>query len=412
MIQRYSDFAIENIWNLKNRYSIWLECLKASTKGYCESLQMNEAEISEVMKHLEDVKMSFEATREINRIESIRKHDTASFIQYVTTNTPSETHKYIYFGLTSSDIKDTAFSILIKKSLSRCSNLMEKLTLTLNDIALKHKTTSIMGRTHGVYGEPITFGIVCLRWMDVFKRRLEKIKIISDALPGMFSGSMGIYSHTSVEHETNALNILGLKQTLTSQIIPRDYYSDVIYELSVVASQIENVASQIRHYHRDEINEVKESFSNHQIGSSSMPHKKNPIYSENLCGLSRVVRSQVNLALENIIQWHERDMSHSSIERLIFPDTFHIICFSLERMINVLNNLKVNTDVMKERVENNLSVVSSQMIMNKSISNGYNRFDSYNESKNLANKSISETDYYHCIEEIYNKYSLKDEDGN
>lgn len=346
------------IWTEQTRYQKWLEVELA----VCEAW----AKIGEIpppsLKRIKE-KASFSVKR-IEEIEKVVKHDVIAFLTSVAENV-GEDSRFIHLGLTSYDVVDTALSLLLKEALEKILKDLKPLKNILRKQALKYKKTVMVGRTHGVHAEPITFGVKLLVWYEEVKRHLLRIANALEVISyGRISGSVGTYIHLNPKIETYALKKLGLKPArVSTQVLQRDRHAEVLFVLALLASSLEKFAIELRHLQKTEVLEVEESFTKGQKGSSSMPHKKNPVRAERISGLARVIRANLQCALENISLWQERDISHSSAERIIFPDSFILTDFILAETVDIIQNWKVNTDRMTENVNLTRGLIFSQSVL-------------------------------------------------
>ena len=372
MIERYSREEMAKIWTLESKFQYYLNVEIAVCEAY--------AELGEIPK--EDVLIIKQRARfDVKRIDEIERevrHDVIAFLTNVNESL-GDLGRYMHVGLTSSDVIDTAFALQIQDS---GKIILEDLNKTINSIkklAEKHKNTICIGRSHGIHAEIMTFGVKLCSWIDILERQknnfehaLEQIRV------GQISGPVGTYSNISPDVEQITCKHLGLKPArISTQIIARDYHAYFMQSLALIASVIEQFATEIRHLQRTEVLEVEEGFGEHQKGSSAMPHKKNPVLSENLCGLARVVRANSIVALENIPLWHERDISHSSAERIIFPDSLTLVDFMLNRFNGIVENLVVHEDNMLKNTDKFGGIVFSQKILLTLVSKGLSREDAY-----------------------------------
>ncbi len=372
MIERYSREEMAKIWTLESKFQYYLNVEIAVCEAY--------AELGEIPK--EDVLIIKQRARfDVKRIDEIERevrHDVIAFLTNVNESL-GDLGRYMHVGLTSSDVIDTAFALQIQDS---GKIILEDLNKTINSIkklAEKHKNTICIGRSHGIHAEIMTFGVKLCSWIDILERQknnfehaLEQIRV------GQISGPVGTYSNISPDVEQITCKHLGLKPArISTQIIARDYHAYFMQSLALIASVIEQFATEIRHLQRTEVLEVEEGFGEHQKGSSAMPHKKNPVLSENLCGLARVVRANSIVALENIPLWHERDISHSSAERIIFPDSLTLVDFMLNRFNGIVENLVVHEDNMLKNTDKFGGIVFSQKVLLTLVSKGLSREDAY-----------------------------------
>ena len=358
MIRRYTREEMGSIWTDQNRYQKWLDVELA----VCEAWQ----ELGEIPpKALERIrqKIGFSVER-IEEIERVVKHDVLAFLHSVAEHVGDDS-RYIHLGLTSYDVVDTALSLLIRESLERIAEELESLRDILKDQALKHKKTPVVGRTHGVHAEPITFGVKVLVWYEEVKRHLHRIQnAIANISVGRISGSVGTYIHLDPRLETMALQKLGLEPAkVSTQVLQRDRHAEALFVLALICSSVEKFAMEIRHLQRTEVLEVEEPFTKGQKGSSSMPHKKNPVRAERISGLARVARANLQVALENIPLWHERDISHSSAERVILPDSFIITDFLLAEASDLIKNWTVHPDKMEKNIHITKGLIFSQRVL-------------------------------------------------
>lgn len=360
------------IWTDQNRYQKWLDVEIA----VCEAWNKLGKIPSPALQQIKE-KATFSVER-IEEIEKVVKHDVIAFLTSVSENV-GDASRYIHLGLTSYDIVDTAFSLLIKESLIAIQKDLASLKQTIKKEALRHKNTVMIGRTHGIHAEPITFGVKLLVWYDEIKRSLQRISnAITTISYGRISGAVGTYIHLDPEIELCALEKLGLKPALVStQVLQRDRHAEVLAVLAILNSSLDKFAIEIRHLQRTEILELEEPFTPGQKGSSAMPHKKNPVRTERISGLARIVRSNLQVALENIPLWHERDISHSSTERIIFPDSFILTDFLVAEITDIIENWNVYPERMKKNIELTKGLVFSQRILLALIEKNITREQAY-----------------------------------
>ena len=373
MIGRYSREEISKIWELESKFQYYLKVELAVCKAYSQIGVIPVTALDEICK-----KASFSIER-IDEIEREVKHDVIAFITNVNESVGTENAKYIHMGLTSSDVIDTAFALQIKDSSEVILNDLNELLCVLKQLAFKYKNTICIGRSHGVHAEVLTFGFKLLNWYDELNRARESFEyVLKEILVGQISGPVGTYSNLPVEVEELTCQSLGLGPAkISTQIISRDRHAKFMSVLALIASLIEQFATEIRHLQKTEVREVEEGFGKGQKGSSAMPHKKNPVLCENLCGLSRVVRSNMLAVFEDINLWHERDISHSSTERIIFPDSFILVDFMLHRFKNIMENLVIHEDNMLKNTKLYGGVIYSQRVLLKLVEKGYPREEAY-----------------------------------
>ncbi len=372
MIKRYTRPEMGTIWSDQNRYQKWLEVELA----VCEAWNQLGEITPETLTRIKE-KAAFSVKR-IDEIEKIVKHDIIAFLSSVAENIGEES-RYIHMGLTSYDIVDTALSLLITESLEIIKKELIKLKKVLKKEAIRHKKTVMVGRTHGVHAEPISFGIKLLVWYEEIKRNLRRIsnahKVISI---GRISGAVGTYMHIDPKVELYALKKLGLEPAkVSTQVLQRDRHAEVLSTLAILNSSLDKFATEIRHLQKTEVLELEEPFSEGQKGSSAMPHKKNPVRAERISGLARITRANFQAALENIPLWHERDISHSSVERIIFPDAFILTDFLLAEMTDIISNWTVFPEKMEENIYLTQGLIFSQRILLTIIKKNLTRDNAY-----------------------------------
>ena len=358
MITRYTLPEMAHLWSLENKFKTWLSVEIAAAEAMNQLDLVPDTDLKNIQQ-----KAQFKVS-EINEIESTVHHDVIAFLtnvaQYVG---PSA--RYIHLGMTSSDVIDTANSILMKQageiiltSLKECMQLLKK-------SAYKYKDTLCIGRSHGIHAEPITFGLKLALWYDEMHRNLIRWqRAIETISVGQISGAVGNYAHLPIEVETYVCKKLGLKPVnISTQVIQRDRYAEYLSSIAIIGSTLEKIALEIRHLQRTEVHEVEENFSKDQKGSSAMPHKKNPIIAERICGLARILRSNAMTAFENNALWHERDISHSSAERIIIPDSTSLIHYMLVKSTELVRNLVVFSEKMIENVDLTNGLIYSQSVL-------------------------------------------------
>ena len=374
MIDRYSREEIKKIWDLEQKFSYYLKVEIAVCEAYCKLGIIPQASLDEIKK-----KASFSLER-IAEVEREVKHDVIAFLTSVNESVGADNAKYIHLGLTSSDVIDTAFALQIADSSKIVLKDLEELISIVKEKAFQYKDTVCIGRSHGVHAEVMTFGFKLLNWLDALERAKKSFEYaLNEIMVGQISGPVGTYSNVPPEVEEITCQELNLKPAkISTQIISRDRHAKFMAELALIASLIEQYATEIRHLQKTEVREVEEGFATGQKGSSAMPHKKNPVLCENLCGLSRVIRSNMIAAFEDINLWHERDISHSSTERIIFPDSLILADFMLHRFTGVMQNLVIHEDNMLKDTKLYGGVIFSQKIMLKLVEEkGYTREEAY-----------------------------------
>ena len=373
MIERYSREEIKKIWDLKSKFSYYLKVELAVCEAYAKLDQIPKTNLEQIKE-----KASFSVER-IDEIEREVRHDVIAFLTNVNETVGENNAKYIHMGLTSSDVIDTAFALQILDSSKIILSDINELIEVLKELAFKYKNTICIGRSHGVHAEVTTFGFKLLNWLDEVERAKKSLEFaLKEISVGQISGPVGTYSNVSPDVEKLACEFLNLPPAkISTQIISRDRHAKFMSALASISSIVEQFATEIRHLQKTEVREVEEGFGKNQKGSSAMPHKKNPVLCENLCGLSRVVRSNMITAFENINLWHERDISHSSAERIIFPDSLILVDFMLHRFTEVMKNLVVHEDNMLKNTNLYGGVIYSQKVLLKLVEKGYTREDAY-----------------------------------
>ncbi len=385
MIKRYTRKEIGEIWSDLNRFKKWWEVELAVCKAWAEIGKIPK----EAVKRIEEkVVIDEKILERINEYEKIYKHDVLAFVSAVS-EMAGEDGRYIHMGLTSSDVIDTALALIMRESLDILIKDVENVMNELKNLAFKYKDTLMIGRTHGVHAEPITLGIKFAVWYDEMKRNKERLENAKERISyGKISGAVGTYSNVPPEVERIALEILGLKiEPASTQIVHRDRHAEYMYALATTASSLEKFATEIRHLQRTEVLELQEPFTEGQRGSSAMPHKKNPIHAERICGLARVIRSNLIPALENIVLWHERDISHSSVERIILPDSSIALDYILNLFLEILKGLVVYEDRMLKNMEVSKGLYFSSKVLVALTEKGLSRDRAYDMVQRCAMKS-------------------------
>lgn len=387
MISRYQTELMLDIWNEPAKYKLWAFIEKAACKSRYELGQMDEATYRAI---LDAPPPSEEAVLEK---EKSTRHDLAAFVMAFTENMPDSAKKEVHRGLTSSDIVDTATSVRLEESLEIILLQLKPLAKLLDAKAQHYKNVACIGRTHGMHAEPTSFGLKYLGWKAECLRNIERIEAAKDGIAyGKLSGAVGTYSQLSPEVEKRALESLRLKvEPVATQVIPRDRHAQVVMALALVGGMIERMALEIRSLQRTEVGEVEERFRSDQIGSSAMPHKRNPIISERLCGMARLLRGHASTAMENLALWHERDISHSSVERVILPDAFHITHYMLLKVTSLINDLMVSKSAIKRNLSMSAGTIYSQNLLDLLISKGYTRQKAYEAVKATLKRNPSKS---------------------
>lgn len=372
MIDRYSREEMKKIWDLNSKFNYYLKVEIAVCEAYAKEGKFPKKDIEELKK-----KATFSVER-IDEIEAEVRHDVIAFLTCVNESL-GDLAKYMHVGMTSSDVIDTAFALQIKDSGKIILKDLNDTISAMKELANKHKETVCIGRSHGIHAEIMTFGVKICSWIDILERQRDNFKhALEEIRVGQISGPVGTYSNISPKIEEITCKHLGLKPArISTQIIARDYHAYFMQSLALIASVIEQFATEIRHLQRTEVLEVEEGFGKNQKGSSAMPHKKNPVLSENLCGLARVVRCNSLAAMENIPLWHERDISHSSAERIIFPDSLTLVDFMLNRFKGIVENLVVHEKNMLKNTNKFGGIVYSQKVLLELVEKGLTREEAY-----------------------------------
>lgn len=372
MIKRYTRKVMGEIWTEENKYRTWLKVELLACEAMSRMGKIPPKDLQTILK-----KADFSVER-IEDIEAETKHDIIAFLTNVAEYVgPSS--RYIHMGLTSSDIIDTSMAYLLRQAGKIILTDCNKLLTVIKRKALKHKSTIMVGRSHGIHAEPITFGLKLSVWYDEMRRNRERLKRAIDTISyGQLSGAVGTFANTPPRIEAYVCRKLGLRPAPAStQVIQRDRYAEFFTTLAIVASTIEKMALEVRHLQRTEVLEVEEYFSKGQKGSSAMPHKRNPIATENLCGLARIIRTNAMASIENNPLWHERDISHSSVERIIAPDSTILMDYMLNRMTGVIQRLVVYPKRMQENLNRLRGLIFSQQILLALVESGVTREDAY-----------------------------------
>jgi adenylosuccinate lyase len=372
MIERYTRPEMGAIWTEENRFKAWLEVEILACEAWAELGVIPKEDVERIRKN---------ATFDIQRIKEIEeetRHDVVAFTRAVS-ETLGEERKWVHYGLTSTDVVDTALSYLLKQANEILLRDLENFIQVLKEKALEHKYTVMMGRTHGVHAEPTTFGLKMALWYAEMQRNLERFKQAAETVRvGKISGAVGTYANIDPFVEQYVCEKLGLKPApISTQTLQRDRHAYYMATLALIATSIEKFAVEIRGLQKSEVREVEEFFAKGQKGSSAMPHKRNPIGSENMTGMARVLRGYMLTAYENVPLWHERDISHSSAERIILPDATIALNYMLNRFTNIVKNLKVFPENMKKNMDRTLGLIYSQRVLLALIDAGMTREEAY-----------------------------------
>ncbi|BDR56698.1 adenylosuccinate lyase [Xylocopilactobacillus apis] len=385
MLERYSRPEMEKIWSKQNQYQSWLEVEIAVDEAWAKLGEIPQEDVDKIKKNA-----AFDENR-IAEIENITHHDVVAFTRNVSESLGEE-RKWVHYGVTSTDVVDTAQGYRLKQANNLLRQDIEEFLEVIKRQAIKYKDTVMIGRTHGVQAEPTTFGLKLARWYSEMKRNLDRFNAVADEVEaGKISGAVGTFANVPPFVEEYVCKTLGLRaQEISSQVLPRDLHANYIACLALIGTSLEEFATEIRSLQRSEIHEVEECFRKGQKGSSAMPHKRNPIGSENICGLARVLRGHIQTAYEDVALWHERDISHSSAERIILPDSTELLDYMLHRFSGILVNLTVFPERMKSNMNLTYGLIYSQRVMLKLIDAGLTREEAYDLVQPLTAKSWDE----------------------
>lgn len=372
MIERYTRPEMKELWSEENRYKSWLEVEILADEAWAELGEIPKEDVQKIRAHA-----SFDIAR-ILEIEKETKHDVVAFTRAVS-ETLGDEKKWVHYGLTSTDVVDTAYGYQLKQVNDVLRKDLQQLLEVIGEKAKEHKHTVTMGRTHGVHAEPTTFGLKLALWYSEMKRHIERFEHAAKGVEaGKISGAVGTFANIPPFVEKYVCNKLGTRpQEISTQVLPRDLHAEYISIIALIATSVEKFATEIRGLQKSETREVEEGFAKGQKGSSAMPHKRNPIGSENMAGLARVIRGHMVTAYENVSLWHERDISHSSAERIILPDSTTLLNYMLNRFANIVCNLTVFPENMKRNMDATLGLIYSQRVLLKLIDKGLSREEAY-----------------------------------
>ncbi len=382
MIERYSRPEMTKFWTDEYRFEKMLQVELLATEALVKQREVPAKAYAKIRR-----KAKINVAR-IRAIEQVVKHDVIAFVTQVGEGIGPES-RFLHMGLTSSDVLDTALAVQLVETTDLLLVDVRVLQKTIGALARKHEKTIMMGRSHGIHGEPITFGIKVAGWFTEMKRAEDRLKLARKAIAfGKLSGAMGTFAHLNPSVESYVCRKLGLQgEPVATQVVPRDRHAEFMCHLAVVAAGIERIATEIRHLQRTEVLEAEEPFSEGQKGSSAMPHKRNPIASENLCGLARLIRGYAQASLENVALWHERDISHSSVERVALPDATILLDFMFHRLNGVLAGLQVYPENMKRNMSKTVEIIASQRVLLALVNKGWRREDAYKQVQGYAMKA-------------------------
>lgn len=392
MIDRYTRKEMGAIWSEENRYQAWLEVEVLACEAWAKLGEIPQKDVEKIRE-----KAAFDVER-IHEIEAETRHDVVAFTRAVSESLGEE-RKWVHYGLTSTDVVDTALSYVLKQANVLIREALVEFIEVLKAKAIEHKHTVMMGRTHGVHAEPTTFGLKIALWYEEMMRNLERFDEAASRLAyGKLSGAVGTYANIDPKVEAHVCEKLGLLPApLSTQTLQRDRHAEFMSVLALIATSIEKFATEIRGLQKTETREVEEYFRKGQTGSSAMPHKRNPIASENMSGMARVVRGHMVTAYENVSLWHERDISHSSAERIILPDATIAIDYMLHRFTNVVRNLTVFPENMKRNIDKTYGVIFSQRVLLTLIDKGMSREEAYGIVQPLAMQAWEEAKSFQAL---------------
>lgn len=384
MIPRYTPKEFERLWSDETRFETWLNVELAA----CSSMEEAGIVPMGTVDRIRDRKIELDPSR-IGEIEVLTRHDVIAFLTHVEELVGPDA-RWLHFGMTSSDVLDTATALLVSKAIDLLVVRLNRVIDSLANRVIQHRSTVVVGRSHGIHAEPLCFGVVLAGHLSEFKRcRRRLVRAREEIAVGKLSGAVGSHVHLSPSIEARTMERLGLRaETVSTQVVARDRHAVVFSTFAVVAAAVERFATNMRHWQRTEVGEVEELFTVGQKGSSAMPHKRNPILSENLCGLARTVRAAVVPALENVVLWHERDISHSSVERMILPDVTSTLGFMLDRLAGLVEGFVVDKDRMVRNITTTDQRIFSEAVLLELIRGGMSRGEAYSIVQSAAMRSM------------------------
>ncbi len=378
MIDRYSTPEMKSLWSEANKYQTWLSVELAATEAWEHLGDVPKGASSRIQAHLVGQELDEAFALRVAEIEAVTKHDIVAFTRALTERIGDEA-KYIHLGLTSTDVVDSAQNIVLRQAVDFILKDLQVLQTFVKEKAIAYKYTPCIGRTHGIHAEPMTFGLKFLNFYAALLRDETRLKAARSSINVlMLSGSVGTYAHVPPEIEKMVAEKLGMQiDPVTNQTVARDRHAELLSALAILGTSLERIALEIRHLQRSEVREAQEGFSKGQTGSSSMPHKKNPIATENITGITRLLRSNLQAALENVALWHERDISHSSAERILLPDTTTLASYAIRRLTSVVRDLMVYPENMQKNLDSLHGLIYSQRVLHKLIDKGMMREEAY-----------------------------------
>jgi adenylosuccinate lyase len=391
MIDRYTRREMAEVWSEKEKFSRWLEVELSVTEHWANHQLMTPLEWKNFKKKSELILKKGIDVQAIAKLDLKLKHDVLAFTTYVSSQLGQE-GRYLHYGLTSTDVVDTALSLTLQRAGQILLSSVKKLKTATKKKAIRYKKLATIGRTHGMFAEPTTFGLKFLGFYQEITRSENRLKLaLENIRVGKLSGAVGANTHLSVQSEIVILKKLGLKrEEVSTQVLPRDRFADLICAISILGSSLERFAIELRHLQRSEVSEVREEFSKSQKGSSAMPHKRNPVSSENITGCARLLRSYCIPALENIALWHERDISHSAAERVILPDAFILADYAVDRFTNVMDGLVVDSVRVRKNLDQASQVVLAGHLLLELVTRGLSREVAYRCVQKASHQAIDQ----------------------
>ena len=391
MIERYTTLEMKTLWSETRKYQVWLEVELVATEAWEDLGEVPTGTAERIREVLQNGLLDDAFAERVAKIEAQTRHDIVAFTRALTERVGDEA-KYIHKGLTSTDVVDSAQNLVLREALEIILEDVRALQEVVKEKALEYKHTPCIGRTHGIHAEPMTFGLKFLNFYAALSRDLVRLERAKEAVSVlMLSGSVGTYAHVPPEIEEKVAERLGLSvDPVTNQTVARDRHAELMSALAILGTSLERIAVEIRHLQRTEVREAQEGFSRGQTGSSSMPHKKNPIATENISGLARLMRSNLQAALENVALWHERDISHSSVERVTLPDTTTLASYATRRLTRVVRGLVVYPENMRKNLDALHGLIYSQRVLHLLIDKGMMREAAYEVVQRNSLKSWEE----------------------
>jgi len=379
VIPRYETPEMVKIWQEERKYQIWLEIEKAMLSAIHKLGWVSQKEVEGIRK-MKSVDVS-----DLKALEEETQHEIVAFLKAISKKMKGD-DRFLHYGMTSSDLMDTAMNVQIQESCRLIFRRLEDVQRVLKALARKYKRVLTVGRTHGVHAEPTSLGLKFARWYGEMERNRERLaQAGEETRTGKLSGAVGNFAHLPPVVEEQVCERLGLKpEPISTQVIPRDHYAHLLNVLALLGTSIEDIATEVRHLQKTEVLEMEEPFSEKQAGSSAMPHKKNPVVSERLCGLARVLRGNASAMLQNVVLWHERDISHSSADRILIPDSFILLDYMLTKLFAILQGLKVNRKRIQENLQQTHGLIYSQRILLELVKKGISRHQAYDLVQNIS----------------------------